>query len=111
MSRWVDVCALNDLHPDSGVCALIGHKQVALFYLKKLQQVYAVDNFDPLGKANVLSRGMVGDINGEPMVASPLYKQHYNLKTGECFEDANLKIQTYAVSVENNRVLVDWSQA
>lgn len=111
MSYWIDVCALSDLQPDSGVCALIGNKQVALFYLQKLQQVYAVGNFDPLGKANVLSRGMVGDINGEPMVASPLYKQHYNLKTGVCFEVADIKVDTFPVRIENGRIYVAWSQA
>ena len=86
MSSWIDVCGLDDLQPDSGVCALVAGKQVALFYLTKTRQVFAVANFDPIGKANVLSRGMIGDLGGEPMVASPMYKQHYSLKTGACFE-------------------------
>lgn len=106
MSGWVDVCGLDDLQPDSGVCALVAGKQVALFYLCKTRQVYAVDNFDPIGKANVLSRGMIGDLGGEPMLASPLYKQHYSLKTGACFEYDDIKIDTYAVRIENNRVAV-----
>lgn len=104
--NWTDVCALSDLPSDSGACALVDGQQVALFYLSKPQQVYALANYDPIGKANVLSRGMVGDLGGEPMVASPLYKQHYSLVTGQCFEDADIKLATFPVQIENNRVLV-----
>ncbi len=104
MSAWIDVCAFEDLQPDSGVCVLVDGQQVALFYLTKPQAVYAVANFDPIGKANVLSRGMVGDLGGEPMLASPLYKQHYSLKTGQCFEVADVKLATYPVRIEAGRV-------
>jgi len=106
MTSWIDICSLDDLQPDSGVCALVAGQQVALFYLTKTRQVFAVDNFDPIGKANVLSRGMIGDLGGEPMLASPLYKQHYSLKTGACFEYADITIRTYPVRTDNNRVAV-----
>lgn len=106
MSTWIDVCALNDLQPDSGVCALVAGQQIALFYLHKTDEVFAVNNFDPIGKANVLSRGMIGDLGGEPMLASPLYKQHYSLRTGICFEYADVKIATYPVRIDNQRVAV-----
>lgn len=106
MSEWIDVCSVEDLQPDSGICAWAEGRQVALFYMPKDKAVYAVDNYDPIGKANVLSRGMIGDIGGTPMVASPLYKQHYNLQTGVCFEDGNVRIETYPVRIENNRIVV-----
>jgi nitrite reductase (NADH) small subunit len=106
MSTWINVCALNDLQPDSGVCALVAGQQIALFYLHRTDEVFAVSNFDPIGKANVLSRGMIGDLGGEPMLASPLYKQHYSLRTGICFEYADVKIATYPVRIENQRVAV-----
>ena len=106
MSGWIDVCAVDDLQPDSGVCALVASQQIALFYLSKTQQIFAVSNFDPIGKANVLSRAMIGDLGGEPMLASPLYKQHYSLKTGVCFEYADVKLQTYPVRIDNNRVAI-----
>ena len=106
MSTWIDVCALHDLQPDSGVCALVAGQQIALFYLHKTGEVFAVSNFDPIGKANVLSRGMIGDLGGEPMLASPLYKQHYSLRTGQCFEYGDTKIATYPVRIDSNRVAV-----
>lgn len=106
MSTWIDVCDLNDLQPDSGVCALVAGQQIALFYLHRSGEVFAVSNFDPIGKANVLSRGMIGDLGGEPMLASPLYKQHYSLQTGVCFEYTDVKIATYPVRIDNHRVVV-----
>lgn len=104
MSNWLDVCGVRDLQPDSGVCALAAGQQVALFYLTKTQQLFAVANFDPIAKANVLARGMIGDLGGEPMLASPLYKQHYSLQTGVCFEDTEIKIATYQVRMIEDRV-------
>jgi NAD(P)H-dependent nitrite reductase small subunit len=106
-SHWIAVCNVDDLQPDSGICARVAGKQVALFYLSKLQQVFAVDNFDPVGQANVLSRGMVGDLGGEPMVASPLYKQHYSLRTGVCFEDDAVQLQTYSVCIDDQQVMLN----
>jgi len=99
-------CSENDLQPDSGICALVENKQVAIFYMPKEAAVYAINNHDPFGKANVLSRGLIGDINGIPMVASPLYKQHFNLLTGECLEDASVSVEAYAIRIENGRVEV-----
>jgi len=104
MSKWIDICAVTDLQADSGVCALVAGKQVAIFYMPKDNAVYAIDNYDPFGKVHVLSRGLVGDFKGEPMVSSPLYKQHFSLKTGLCFEDENVKNDVYAIRVENDRV-------
>lgn len=107
VATWVDVCADEDLQPDSGICALVENKQVAIFYIPKDEALYAIDNYDPFGQANVLSRGLIGDINGKPMVASPLHKQHFNLQTGQCFEDENIIIETYSIRIKNGRVEVN----
>ncbi|MCK5872740.1 MAG: nitrite reductase small subunit NirD, partial [Methylococcales bacterium] len=104
MSEWVDICSKEDLQPDSGICALVEDQQVAIFYLNKENAIYAINNYDPFGKANVLSRGLIGDMKGEPMVASPLYKQHFSLKTGICLDDETVSVNTYQVRIENNRV-------
>lgn len=106
MNNWIDVCHVDDLQPDSGVCALVNGKQVALFYLPRLQTVYALGNYDPFSQANVLSRGMVGDLGGQPMLASPMYKQHFHLQTGVCIEDANVSVPTYPARIEQDRVAI-----
>jgi nitrite reductase (NADH) large subunit len=84
MSSWQFVCEFDELLPDSGVAALIDGRQLAIFRVG--QQVYALDNFDPHSAANVLSRGIVGDMQGELVVASPVYKHHFSLITGRCLE-------------------------
>ncbi len=106
MSTWIDVCHIDDLQPDSGVCALVEGQQIAIFYLQRLNAVYAIGNFDPFSEANVLSRGMVGDLGGQPMLASPMYKQHFNLQTGICFEDATISVAAYPARIENDRVAI-----
>jgi len=104
MTAWIDVCHVDDLQPDSGICALVAGRQVAIFYQPRRNAVYAVGNYDPFSAANVLSRGMIGDSGGEPMVASPMYKQHFYLRTGQCFEDASVRLPVYPVRIENQRV-------
>ena len=106
MSAWKDICSVIDLQPDSGVCALVDGQQVAVFFLAREQEVYAINNYDPIGKANVLSRGIVGDIKGEPVVASPLYKQHFSLLTGTCLEDDTVKVPVFPIRIENGRVKI-----
>ena len=110
MAQWQDVCSVDDLQPDSGVCALVEGQQIAIFYIPKDKAVYAINNHDPFGNANVLSRGIIGDINGQPVVASPLYKQHFNLQTGVCLEDETVRIPAYAVRIENGKVQVSISE-
>lgn len=104
MSEWVTVCKREDLIPGTGLCALLNGEQVALFRVAKNDDVYAVSNFDPFGEANVLSRGLTGSIGDQIVVASPLYKQHFNLKTGQCLEDGNVSLKTYAVRIEGDDI-------
>lgn len=106
MMTWTTVCELTAIAPDTGVCALIGGRQIAIFRLRADNRLYALDNFDPASGANVLSRGIVGDLQGERVVASPIYKHHYSLGTGRCLEDAALTINAWPVRVENGRVQV-----
>ena len=100
-----DVCALEDIVPWTGVCALVGGKQVAI--IRTGNGLFAVGNLDPFSKAFVLSRGIVGDKGGIPKIASPIYKQTFDLRTGRCLEDPRVRVPTYEVRVERGRVLVN----
>lgn len=102
---WIGICALDDIVPNTGVCALVGGDQVAVFRLDD-DSLYAIGNFDPLSGANVLSRGIVGDIDGELVVASPIYKQHFSLESGRCLEDDEASVPVYAVRLVDGTVLV-----
>ena len=110
MAQWVTICTVENLQADSGVCALVEKTQVAIFYMPKDDKIYAINNYDPFSKAYVLSRGLIGDIGGEPMVSSPIYKQHFSLKTGQCFEDETIKVKSYQVRIENGRVEVSLTE-
>lgn len=105
VTSWLTVCALDDILPNTGVCALVDGQQVAIFRVGQ-NELYAIDNFDPFSKAYVLSRGIVGDRGGIPKVASPIYKQNFNLKTGECFDDASVSVKTFAVQLVDNQVQI-----
>ena len=107
MSHWQTICEVDALQANSGVCALVEGQQVAVFYMLKSQSVFALHNYDPFAKANVLSRGIIGDIKGEPIVASPVYKQHFNLKTGCCLEDETVKIPAYSVRIDQSHVQIN----
>jgi nitrite reductase (NADH) small subunit len=103
---WTHVCALEDIVPNTGVCCLVGLEQVAVFRIGETSEVYAIGNFDPFSRANVLSRGLVGDKAGQLKVASPIFKQNFALATGECLDDPSVKVPTYDVRVHNEIVEV-----
>ncbi len=96
-SAWRAVCALEELLPDCGAAALVDGRQIAIFRVG--DALYALDNYDPNGGANVLARGLVGDVRGEPVVASPLYKHHFSLATGRCLEDPLQSVRAYPARV------------
>jgi NAD(P)H-dependent nitrite reductase small subunit len=107
--RWQTICALDDLIPGTGVCALIGGRQVAVFCVDG--RTYALDNFDPASRANVLSRGLTGDLQNERVVASPIYKHHYSLASGRCLEDPTFSVTAYATRVIDGLVQIDAPRA
>jgi nitrite reductase (NADH) small subunit len=104
--RWTEVCSLEDVVPGTGVCALVEGRQVAVVRVGEGDEVYAIDNFDPFGKAFVLSRGIVGDRKGVPKIASPLYKQSFDLRNGQCLDDAAVRVRAYQVRVRGGRIEV-----
>jgi nitrite reductase (NADH) small subunit len=106
VTTWVDICALGAIAPNTGVCALLEGKQVAIFRVGNGADVYAISNYDPFSKAFVLSRGIIGDRNGILKVASPIYKQNFSLLTGQCLDDETVKIPTFPVKVVNDMVQV-----
>lgn len=107
---WHAVCGRHDLVPNSGVVALVGNTQVALFQVidpSGAAQLFAVDNRDPVTGVNVIGRGIIGSLAGDLVIASPLYKQHYRLEDGTCLEDATKRLRTWAVRLEGDVVEID----
>lgn len=111
-TTWTFVCNVSDITPGTGVAALVGGAQVAVFRVRVIgaerltERLFAVGNQDPFTGSNVMSRGITGDREGRPKVASPLLKQTFDLETGQCFEKPEVSLPTYPVRVADGRVEV-----
>jgi nitrite reductase (NADH) small subunit len=96
MSAWVRVCRYDQLAPERGVAALVGGEQVAVFRTFD-GMLYAIGNRDPFSGAFVMSRGIVGTAGSVPVVASPLFKQAFDLRTGRCVVDPAVSVPVHDV--------------
>lgn len=106
---WMAICPLDEIIPNTGVCALVNGEQIAVFHVNQSDAdpaVYAIGNFDPGSQAAVLSRGLVGSLGERIVVASPIYKHHFDLRTGECLETPSYSVSAFAARVEDGQVWV-----
>ena len=107
-TAWTPVCRLSDILPGGGVCALVDGRQVAVF--RVAGRLFAVSNFDPFTRANVLSRGLTGSYveRGQERykVASPLLRHAFDLETGVCLSDPSVNIPAYAARTEDDRIWI-----
>lgn len=106
-TAWRRVCQLDDILPGTGVCALIEDCHIAIFRLGAAQ-CYAIDNIDPKSGASVLSRGLIGNLGEQIVVASPLYKHHFDLQSGACLEMPEHAVRSYPVRCENNEIFIQF---
>ena len=111
IQRWTPVCRVDEIVPNTGVCALIENEQIAVFHVHAHNQdpadrYFAIQNFDPNSRAAVLSRGLVGNLGERIVVASPIYKQHFDLQTGECLEAPEHSVTAYPTRVEDGKVWI-----
>ena len=102
---WTPVCRFADLVPDRGVAALAEGVPVAIFRLTG-DEIHAIAARDPFCGANVLSRGLVGSAGDCRYVASPMYKQRFDLVTGTCLDDPAVRVSVFPVRVAGGVVQV-----
>jgi nitrite reductase (NADH) small subunit len=103
LDAWVPVCSLDRIVPDTGVTALVTGLQVAVFRLAD-GRTFAIDNHDPCSGANVLARGLVGDDDGRPYVASPVHKQRFDLRSGTCLDEEGVRVAAHRTRVVDGRL-------
>ena len=107
IDNWTSICRLDAIVPNTGVCALLDGQQVAVFRVNDAEErVFAIGNYDPNSGAAVLSRGLVGSLGERIVVASPIYKQHFDLMTGECLEAPENSVASYRTRIEDGKVWV-----
>ena len=104
---WIRVCRIEDLLAERGAAALLGTDQVAIFRLHD-GEVYAISNRDPFSGAYVMSRGIVGSRGESPTVASPMHKQVFDLRTGQCLDQPEVVLPVYPVRRAGDVVEVGW---
>ena len=105
-ATWVPVCSITQVPVDRGVAALLGAEQIALFRLSGEDGVHVIGNIDPFSGIGCLSRGLIGDVAGEPMVVSPLHKQRFSLRTGACLDAPSTSVARYEARVADGTVEV-----
>lgn len=111
---WTEVCALDELQPERAVAALIGDPAAGLAQVAVVLLVdgslHCVGHYDPYSKANVIARGIVGtrEVAGEvvPTITSPMYKQTFDLRTGDALDDPDVGIGAWQVEVRDGTVAV-----
>jgi nitrite reductase (NADH) small subunit len=103
--HWSDVCSVDDIDPGTGVAALVAGDQIALVKTRA-GRIYAISNFDPFSKAFVMSRGIIGSKGEIQKIASPIYKQCFDLQSGQCLDDPSVRLPVYPVRIVGERVRV-----
>jgi nitrite reductase (NADH) large subunit len=105
--RWVQVGRVDDFPFDGGATIKYGKVQIAVFNFATRGEWYACQQMCPHKKAFVLSRGMIGDVEGEPKVACPLHKKAFSLKSGECLTGESYSVDVFPVKIEAGNVLLE----
>jgi nitrite reductase (NADH) small subunit len=104
-SHWIDVCRYDRINPGTGVAAMIDGEQIAIVKTRD-GRLYALSNFDPFSKAFVIARGIVGDREGTPKIASPIFKQTFDLRNGQCLEDPGVRLPVFETRVKDGNIQV-----
>lgn len=107
--KWFKACKVEDIPADGGSCIKYRQEQIAIFSFSRKGEWYAIQNQCPHKLQMVLSRGIIGDQQGEPKVACPFHKRSFSLKTGETIGSDCDKVKVYPVKIEAGNVYVDVS--
>lgn len=105
--NWMRAGAEADFPRDGGVVVKLGNRQIAVYrFENETDTWYACDNVCPHQNEAVLGRGIIGDKKGEPVVACPMHKKVFSLKSGNCISDAGYSVNVYPVQLKDGSVFV-----
>ncbi|KAA6218119.1 nitrite reductase large subunit NirB [Streptomyces filamentosus] len=86
------VAGVEFLEPGRGRAAVLPDGTEAALFKDADGEVYAVGNRDPFSGADVIANGIMGSRDGVPVVASPMHKQEFDLRTGACLDDPEVSL-------------------
>lgn len=107
---WFKAAEISKFPKNGGACVKYKDKQIAVYNFAREGTWYACQNMCPHKMEMVLSRGMIGEEQGEPKVACPLHKRTFSLKTGENLNGDLSPISTYPVKLDNGFVYIGFSE-
>lgn len=107
---WFKAASIQAFPKDGGACVKYKDLQIAVFNFTRLNSWFACQNLSPEKEEMVLSRGMIGDHKGIPMVACPLHKKTFSLETGENLNSDLEAIATYPVKIDGENVYIGFSE-
>jgi nitrite reductase (NADH) small subunit len=106
MDIWFKVGKATDIPENGGSCVKYKDTQIAVFNFTSRNEWYATQNLCPHRQEMALSRGLIGDKEGEPKVACPFHKRNFSLETGKCLSGDEYTIKTYPVKITNGDVYI-----
>jgi nitrite reductase (NADH) small subunit len=107
---WFRAARAADFPENGGACVRYKNAQIAVFNFSRRSEWYACQNLCPHKMQMVLSRGIIGSVEGEPKVACPFHKRTFSLKTGACMNSADEGIVTFPVKIEDGYVHIGFAQ-
>ena len=106
--NWLKVAKVNAFPKEGGIAVKHNNNEIAVFNFTSRDEWYAISNLCPHKKEMILSRGMIGDLKGEPKVACPFHKKQFSLSSGECLDDSSCgSIDTYPIKIEKDHVFIN----
>ena len=107
---WYKAARVSDFPENGGACLRYKEHQIAVFNFSRRNEWFACQNLCPHKMQMVLSRGMIGSLDGEPKVACPFHKKTFSLKTGECLNAEECSIAVFPVRIEDGYVHIGFTQ-
>ena len=107
---WFKASPVAKFPENGGACVKYKGMQIAVFNFAREGIWYAIQNLCPHKMEMVLSRGIIGEEQGEPKVACPLHKNSFSLKTGKHLNGDLNRIATYPVKIEGDFVYIGFSE-
>ncbi len=105
--QWICFGEASAIPCDGGATVKHGRHQIAIFNFSKMDRWFASQNLCPHKREMVLSRGLLGDIEGLPKVVCPMHKKSFSLETGEGLSDPTYSISTFPVEIREGRIFID----
>lgn len=101
---WFRVGVVADFPQDGAATVKYGQVQIAVYNFTSRGEWFATQNMCPHQRAFVLSRGIIGDQQGEPKVACPLHKKTFSLQSGACLTGEDYRLETFPVRIDGDAV-------